>query len=287
MSKKNTKKKIVVSSYSGFCFGVKRALGIAEKALKSGRAIYSLGPIIHNPQVVDAFSKKGLRITRDISKLKPKKGLSVLVPSHGVNPSLLKKKQFAYINTTCPLVERVQKIVKDLKKKGYFIIIIGDKKHPEVRGLSGIAGKNSCVVKNKNEVKVLKLKSKKVALISQTTASVSSFVEVLAEIGKKGLVELVSFNTVCKNTRDRQKEARRIARRVDAMLVIGGKESANTSKLTAACKDVNKNTCHVECKDDLNAKFLKNKKSIGIATGASTPTHAIDEVIEKIRRFDN
>ena len=281
------KTKIVISSNSGFCFGVKRALDIAKGALKNRKTVYSLGPIIHNPQVVDEFSRKGLKIVRDIRKIKPGNA-TVVLPSHGVNPELLKGKKFTYIDTTCPLVERVQKIIRGLKEKGYFIIIVGDRKHPEVRALRGIAGKNSCVVKDKKEAKALPLpaRAKKAALISQTTASLSNFKEVLSQVVKKDFAELTSFNTVCKNTIDRQREACGMARRVGAMIIIGGKQSANTSKLARSCRAANKNTYHIESGKDLKTHFFKNKKSIGIATGASTPPYVINEVVERIRRFE-
>lgn len=280
------KKKIIVSTNSGFCFGVRRALNIASAALKDKGNVYSLGPIIHNPQVVDEFSGKGLKITKNIGALKGHP--AVVIPSHGINPELTKKGNFTFIDTTCPLVGKVQKIVRDLKRKGYFIIIVGDKRHPEVRGLVGIAGNNFCrVVRDKNEARRLNLKRKKAALISQTTASLSNFKEVASEIAKKDFTEFVSFNTVCKNTRARQREAERIARRVSAIIVIGGKQSANTSRLATVCKKANKNTYHIESKRDLKTARFKNKKTIGIVTGASTPPYAIREVIEKLKEADS
>jgi 4-hydroxy-3-methylbut-2-enyl diphosphate reductase len=276
-------KRIIISSNSGFCFGVKRALDIAAGALKEEKTVYSLGPIIHNPQVVDEFFRKGLKITKNIGALKPEKA-SLLIPSHGISPGITKKKSFTFIDTTCPLVGKVQKIVRDLKARGYFIIIVGDRKHPEVRGLVGIAGNGFCaVVKGKNEAKALKLKRKKTALISQTTSSLSNFKEVASEIAKKDFMELVNFNTVCRNTIERQKEAEAIAGKVDAMIVIGGKQSANTSRLAAVCKKANKNTYHIESKNDLRLGLFKNKRKIGIATGASTPPASIREVTEKLK----
>jgi len=206
------KEKIIISSHSGFCFGVKRALGIAKDALGKKKQVYSLGPIIHNPQVVHEFSRKGLKIIKNLKNAR-NKNISVLIPSHGISPEELKNKKFCYIDTTCPLVGKVQRIVKELKNKGYFIVIVGNKNHPEVRGLKGIAGKNSCVLKNKEEAKRLNLKRKKVALISQTTASLLTFKEILAEMVKKKLKTFTNFNTVCKNTLDRQKEARSIAKK--------------------------------------------------------------------------
>ena len=279
------KTKIIVSDYSGFCFGVKRALDIAEKALKKRDTVYSLGPIIHNPQVVREFSGKGLKITRDIKGIKNRNTV-LLVPSHGINPDLLKDKNITYVDTTCPLVGRVQKTVKDMREKGYFIVIVGNKKHPEVKGLKGIAGNNSRVIKDKKEAKASRLRSKKVALISQTTASVTAFEGVLSELAKKKLKELISFNTVCKNTTDRQEEARRIAGKVEAMVIIGGKQSANTTKLAKTCRKANRNTYHIESETDLRTDFLKGKKTIGIAAGASTPPSAIRETIKKIRRIE-
>jgi len=279
------KKKIIVSSHSGFCFGVKRALDIAENALKRKSIVYSFGPIIHNPQVVREFEEKGLKIIKNIKRLK--KNASLLIPSHGMNPKLLGKKGVSYIDTTCPLVNRVQKIVRDLKNKDYDIIIIGDEKHPEVKGLVGIAGSSSRVIKNKKEARKLKLKRGRVALISQTTASISNFKEILSEITKKDFSEFVSFNTVCKNTIDRQKEARRIAERVGTMLIIGGKQSANTSRLAKHCKAVNRRTYHIESERDLRKALVKNESKIGIATGASTPPYATKKVMERIRRLEN
>ena len=279
------KTRIIISSNSGFCFGVRRALDIAKKALKERKKVYSLGPIIHKPQVVREFQERGLKIVKGIKKAKKSQNAAFLIPSHGMSPELLNNKKVIFIDTTCPLVERVQKVVKGLKEKGYFIVIVGDKKHPEVKGLKGTAGKNSRVVKNKKEAKTLKVpanKSQRVALISQTTASVSNFKEILSEMAKKDFKELSDFNTVCRDTIAREKEARRIAGNVEAMIVIGGKQSANTSKLASACRSVNKNTRHVESGKDLKKSFFKDKKSVGIATGASTPPCAINEAVKTI-----
>ncbi|MFH1593433.1 MAG: 4-hydroxy-3-methylbut-2-enyl diphosphate reductase [Candidatus Omnitrophota bacterium] len=285
-SGKKRRVKIVVSAYSGFCFGVRRALNMAKKALKGRSEIYSLGPIIHNPQVVEKFSKKGLKIVKGADEIPLSSGSKavLLIPSHGISPDVLRNKSVTFIDTTCPLVGRVQRIVKDLKEKGYFIIIVGDKRHPEVRGLVGIAGKMSRVLKNKEEAVRVNLRSKKIALISQTTATTKNFKEILYEIAKKDFVELISFNTVCKNTIDRQKEARRIAKKVESMVVIGGRNSANTTRLAEVCRRINPRTYHVESKSDLNSAIFSNASSIGIATGASTPPAAIEEIIKELEK---
>ncbi len=279
------KKKVIISSNSGFCFGVRRALDMANDALKEGKTVYSLGPIIHNPQVIEEFSKKGLKVVTDTAVLKGQKSVrsKVLIPSHGISPITLKKIKQDAIDTTCPLVNRVQRIVQELRSKGYFIIIVGDKKHPEVKGLKGIAGKKCKVIKNEKEAADLNIKAKKVALISQTTAPLSKYNAILKEISNKKIQDFVSCNTVCRNTIDRRKEAEEIAREVDAMIIIGGKNSANTTKLAKACKSINKHTYHIESEKDLNKKVLNNKNKIGIATGASTPPYAIREVVKIIK----
>jgi len=278
------KTKIIVSPYSGFCFGVRRALEIAEKALRGKKKVYSLGPIIHNPQVVSEFKKKGLAIIDGLRAI-DFKNTRVLIPSHGTSPKILKDKRASYVDTTCPLVARVQNIVRGLRERGYFIVIVGDKKHPEVKGLSGMAGRNSCVLKDRNEARKIGFTAKKIAVISQTTASVSNFRDILSEITKKEFDELLSINTVCKNTIDRQKKAQAIARKVDAMFIIGGKQSANTTKLAGICKKVNSRTYHIESGRDLKGKMLRNARKIGIATGASTPPYAIREFTAKVKKL--
>jgi len=276
-----SKVKIIVSSNSGFCFGVKRALDIARAALKKKGKVYSLGPIIHNPQVVRGFSERGLKIIKNI-KTAVAEDAAILVPSHGIDPKVLKNEKVICIDTTCPLVSRVQRIVKDLRRRGYLIVIVGDKKHPEVKALAGLAGRNAIVLKDRKKAGSFKPGSKKIAVVSQTTASFSTFKEILSEIAKKDFTELISFNTVCRNTIDRQKDAERIAGKVEVMLVIGGRQSANTSRLADTCRRVNRNTYHIETGKDLEKKFYNGKKRIGIATGASTPPSAIKEVVEKI-----
>ena len=276
--------KIIKSPYSGFCFGVERAIKIAEGAIHKRKCVYSMGPIIHNPQVVRDLSKKGLRIAKNM-KARPGKNLAVLIPSHGIEPKLLKGFKEVF-DTTCPRVRRVQNIVKDLSKKGYFIFIVGKKDHPEVRSLAGIGGAATKVVKDAKEARSVYPKSKKVAVISQTTSRESDFYEVLRELVKKNFLELAAFNTVCEDSIKRQSVAKAIAGRTDAMIVIGGRESSNTAKLASVCKGENKNTYHIESANEVGRKMIKKRKKIGIATGASTPPEAVRKTVERIRRLE-
>lgn len=284
MSEEMNKTSITVSHYSGFCFGVNRALQIAEEALKKYKVIYSWGPIIHNPQVVEKFSKKNLKIIKDISELKEKKTV-FLIPSHGIDPEIIKGKNLICFDTTCPLVKRVQNIMKGLVKKGYFIVIVGKRDHPEVKSLIGIAKDKCIVVKNKQEAEKINLCGRKVAIISQTTSSKSDFNECVDAIAGKNISGLEIFDTICRDTIDRQNAAIEIAKNVDVMFVIGGKNSSNTTLLARLCSQVNKKTHHIESEKELKQYMIMDVKSIGIATGASTPSYAIDEVIKKIRRM--
>jgi len=277
-----SKKTIIVSRNSGFCFGVKRALDIAKKALLEKKKVYSLGPIIHNPGVVREFSDLGLGVIKDIRKIKDGKA-SLLVPSHGADTGILKRTRFDLIDTTCPFVEKVQAIVRDLRKNGYFVLIFGNKKHPEVKGLKGIAGRNSLVLETKAEARRFRAGRRKAALISQTTAALSGFEGILKEIRKKKIPGFLSFNTVCRNTIERRKEAEEIAGRVDAMFIIGGRESANTAKLASSCGKINKNTHHIESARDIKNSFLEDRSVIGIASGASTPPGAVREAVKRIK----
>lgn len=281
------KRKIIVASHSGFCFGVKRALDIATKALNERTPVYSIGPIIHNPEVVENFRKRGLKSVKRPPKKKKERNITLLIPSHGISPKIFKEGEADYVDTTCPLVAKVHKAVKELRNKKYFIIIVGDKKHPEVKGLMGMAGTECRVLKYKREAAEFKLHNKRIALISQTTASPVNFREIVLEIARKDFDEFLIKNTICKNTIDRQKEAQRIASKSDMVLVVGGKNSANTSRLAELCRQINRNTYHIEEAGDLNKKLLKRRKRIGIVTGASTPTSTIRKIIERIRRFES
>jgi len=277
--------KITVSPYSGFCFGVERAIKIAKIALSGKKRVFSLGPIIRNPEAVADLSKKGLAVRKSLKGLDRNKD-AILVPSHGADPGLLKRLDLESFDTTCPLVRRVQNIVRDLAGKGYFIVIVGKKDHPEVRSLTAIAGRNSVVVKDQKGARRVKTRGGKIAVISQTTSRESDFRDVLKEISKKNFSELAAFNTVCDDSIKRQRTAREIAKKVDAMLIIGGKASSNTSRLACASRALNKRTHHIESAGDLRKGMIRKAKKVGIAAGASTPPGAVKKTIEKIRRIE-
>ena len=266
--------KIKVAKCAGFCFGVKSAINIAENALKElrpGDKIYSLGPIIHNPQVVEELFKEGLQVISSLEKIK---GGTAIISSHGAPLEVagdIRKKGMKLIDATCPFVKYAQNIVKDLKKEGYGIVIVGDSAHPEVKALKSIAGKN------KN--------FKKIGIISQTTQSRENYINEIKKILSEDFSEVKIFNTICNDTSKRQLATRRLLEDCDLMIVVGGKNSANTKRLWQICKESGVDSFHIETELEVTKNWFRGKKCIGITSGASTPDSMVKKIIERIRRF--
>ena len=229
--------KIEVANHSGFCFGVKRAIRIVEQSLKKEQNIYCLGPIIHNPQVVKSLRDRGLKIVKDLSIIK--EGVLV-IPAHGLEPALIKKahkKGLEIIDATCPLVKKVQKYAEQLRKDKYHIIIIGDKNHAETKGILGFCGTNFQVVESKSEIDIKRPKrQERIGIVSQTTQGIWNLREIsLAVLPYSN--ELRIYNTICETTLKKQNATRKLAKRSDIMIVIGGYNSANTKRLVEVSKE--------------------------------------------------
>ncbi|MDO9464924.1 MAG: 4-hydroxy-3-methylbut-2-enyl diphosphate reductase [bacterium] len=275
--------KIEVANHSGFCFGVKRAIKIVEQTLKKEKNIYCMGPIIHNPQVVKNLTARGLKIVKDISIIK--EGILV-IPAHGLEPALIEeayKKDLKIIDATCPLVKKAQKYAEQLKKDKYHIVIIGDKNHAETKGIVGFCGTNFQVVENKAEIDIKRLeREKKIGIVSQTTQGIWNLREIsLAMLPYSN--ELRIYNTICETTIRKQNAAKKLAKRSDIMIVIGGYNSANTKRLVEVSKETGVKTYHIETAQDINFIWLKDKEKIGISAGASTSPEIIKNVVSKIR----
>ncbi len=274
---------IKIARHSGICFGVKRALNLTQQALKTDKKVYSLGDLIHNPRVVNQLSRRGLKNISDIKSIKQG---TVVVRSHGAHPTLIekiKKKKLKLVNATCPFVSSIQKICRSLKKDGYKVIIVGDYAHPEVKALLGNAGDDALVIDNEKEIPKLKSKSVKIGVVAQTTQSQTNYLKVIRKLIEGGFSEVRIFNTICKDTIERQRSARELAERVDVMLVVGGKISANTKRLADICKIECVDTHHIEEPDDIDRRWIKGKKKVGISSGASTPQEIIRETIRKLK----
>ncbi|NOX20744.1 MAG: 4-hydroxy-3-methylbut-2-enyl diphosphate reductase [Nitrospirae bacterium] len=266
---------------AGFCFGVKRAVDMAFKAAEENKGqVCTYGPIIHNPQVVEKLKAAGVAPVDEIdSNVK-----NILIRTHGISYELhedLKTKNINIIDATCPFVKKAQQYAKLLKQEGYQIIILGDEKHPEVVGIRSYAGQEAIVVKDPQQLPRLKTR---VGVVVQTTQPVEALQRLLSEIIKTAR-ELKVYNTICNSTANRLKETEALAKEVDVMLVIGGRNSANTNQLARRCEAIGVKTYHIESAEELAPEWFRGVKVVGVTAGASTPDWIIKEVIEKLKGF--
>ena len=286
--------KVIVAENCGFCPGVKNAISMAEKVLthkKNARLeakVYSLGPIIHNADVVLQLAKKGLKTVDNVKKIQSG---TVLIRSHGAAPkqiAKLKEKGINIVDATCVLVKRVQRIAKQLNRAGYKVVVIGDENHPEVQAVVGSA---PGVVVLADESDLHKLPSNgKLGIVCQTTQSQENLSKMLAAIGRHGFSELKVINTLCREAIKRQESAVQLCKQVDIMFVLGGLESANTRRLAELCKKYNSRTFHLQNWNEFDRSvcFGKNRvlpRVAGVTAGASTPEWIIAEFVENLKKI--
>lgn len=274
---------IIIAKSAGFCFGVRRALEMVEAALNADEKspIYSLGPLIHNPTVVKGLETKGLHVVNRIEEVPEGR---VVIRSHGVGPGIYryaKEKNLEVIDATCPFVKNVHQLAILLKKEGYQLIIIGEKEHAEVRGVLDSAAGEALIVSNPKELAQMNLELK-VGIISQTTQDINNFQQIVCQIIKQ-TKECRVFNTICLATSKRQQEVAELSKQVDLVIVVGGKNSANTCRLAEIAVNNGTLTYHVESATELQTDWFKDKKVVGITAGASTPDNQINAVVEKIK----
>lgn len=274
--------KVTVAKSAGFCFGVRRAVEQVYHQVKEGKKpVYTYGPIIHNDQVVRDLEALGVRVIHAEEELESISEGTVIVRSHGVPRRIQEKieaRGLELVDATCPFVKKIHRIVMEESRKGAAVIIAGDESHPEVEGIRGWAEGPVWVVSRPGDMERLPLSAGKAAvLVAQTTFNYTKFEELVEIFSKKGYDGNV-INTVCNATEERQSEARRIARTVDAMIVIGGRHSSNTQKLYEICSRECKNTYFVETLVDLDSKPFQSFRHVGITAGASTPKKIIEEV---------
>ena len=276
--------KVFVAQKCGFCLGVKNAIRMASETLKERKEVYSLGPVIHNEDVVQQLAKDGLKTIETVEQIPSG---TVLIRSHGATTQeieKIKQKGLEIVDATCVLVKRVQKIAKQLYDDGYQVVIIGDKNHPEVQAVVGHAP-DIVVVADESDLSKLS-ENKKLGIICQTTQSPGHFGEMVGLIAKRGFSELKVVNTLCKEAINRQESAVELCKRVDIMFVLGGLHSANTRKLAELCKKFNSQTFHLQNWNELDKLILFGKTIAGVTAGASTPDQIIEEFVEKLRAFD-
>lgn len=276
---------IIIGKSSGFCAGVKHTITKTEEELsKTNTGIDCLGEIIHNKQVVTALENKGLRTINSIDEANSK----LIIRAHGTSKKtyeIAASKNITLIDLTCPKVLKIHKQVQDFASNNYFIFLLGEKKHPETIGTFSFCGNNSYTIENKNDIEsaIHSLKSsslKNVLIISQTTFSYNLFKEISNEIVNSldSSYNIHIENSICNATSLRQAETEKLSTEVDLMIIVGGKNSANTKNLYKIANNNCKNTVAVETKNDLDISFIKNFKNIGIMAGASTPGYVIDEI---------
>jgi len=274
---------VIIADKCGFCQGVRNGIKTAEKTLSERNGdVYSFGHIIHNTDVVEKLSKKGLNTVDSIEDVS--KG-TILIRSHGATKkqiAKIKERNLDIVDATCVLVKKVQNIAMELESQGYRVVVIGDSDHPEVRAITGSV-EQAIVVADKKDLHRLK-KGDKLGIVCQTTQSYSHFSETVAGIIKQGFTELKIINTLCREAIKRQDSAMELAKKVDIMFVLGGKHSANTKKLAELCKMFNINTFHLQNWGELDINLLEGKKTAGVTAGASTPDWVIEEFVNELEK---
>lgn len=278
--------KVELAKSAGFCFGVEKAVNtVYEEAKKENEIVYTLGPIIHNEEVVKDMKKRGVEAVKmeDLASLP--KG-TVIIRSHGVSREVynfVKNSGHRVVDATCPFVKKIHAIVSVQSGKGKTVVIIGNPDHPEVMGIKGWGDENTYAVENIEQFINLDLKKdEEIIIVAQTTFNHKKFQEIIDKISLLGY-DVRCFNTICNATQERQAEAKKIASNVDAMIVIGDKKSSNTGKLVEICQEECKNTVFIQTLEDLNYDALLSVDSVGITAGASTPKHIIEEVQNIVR----
>ncbi len=279
---------IVLGKTAGFCYGVRNAVMNAEEKLKEHKNVSCLGELVHNGEVIKKLEKLGMNVVEKIEDANEK----VIIRAHGIAKEIYekaKKLNIEIFDFTCPSVLKIHKIAEEYANKGYYIFLIGGKKHPETLGTISFCGKNSYLLENEEDINeaienLKQSKIKKLFIIVQTTFSLEKFEIMINDIKNKlnNDIELEVKNTICNATKIRQEETLDISKNVECMIIIGGKNSSNTKKLYEIAKENCENTYIVETKDELELEKLKKCDRIGIMAGASTPDESINEVISAL-----
>ncbi|MBI5870332.1 MAG: 4-hydroxy-3-methylbut-2-enyl diphosphate reductase [Actinobacteria bacterium] len=268
--------KILISQRGGYCYGVQRALDIAHRAASdSPGPIKTLGPIIHNPGVVRELADAGVSPVEDLEGIT---GGTVILRTHGVTPAVIadaKGRGLAIVDATCPYVKVAQEKASFLGEQGYLTIILGEHEHPEVVALVANAGKKTVVVENVDELDMDAVHGKRVGVVVQTTQASTNLAALAARLAP-ACRELLIYNTMCNATQKCQDEALSLARQADAVIVIGGRNSANTTRLSQLCQEVQEKTYHIEDVGELQPGWFEGAETVAITAGASTPPEQME-----------
>ncbi|MDD2367731.1 MAG: 4-hydroxy-3-methylbut-2-enyl diphosphate reductase [Sulfuricurvum sp.] len=275
--------KIELAESYGFCFGVKRAIKIAEENRNSS----TYGPLIHNANEIDRLKNDfNVALSENLDSFRA--GETAVIRTHGIPKqelSLLHERHVNVVDATCPYVTKPQQICEEMSAQGYDIVIFGDETHPEIKGVKSYANDHVYVVNSPDEINALRLRDK-VATVAQTTRKIEEYQQIVGKLMATHK-EVRVFNTICNATFDNQDAVRTLAQKADVMIVIGGKNSSNTKQLHSISQEFCPESYHIESQDDLKAEWFENKNFCGISAGASTPDWIIDDVVAKIKTLTN
>lgn len=275
-----------MAEHSGFCEGVERAFRIAIDTARAGRPVFMLGNLVHNKQVVERLNNFKVKTVGSLEEIPPGTNGLLLISAHGVPPEIYEQAKLLkleVLDTTCPWVKKAQKIARQLAEEGRLVIIVGDRGHPEVKALLGWSGGRGVVVENADDLRKLALSPEmKVGIIAQTTQAAEHFDKLVGLLKQKSR-NVVEFDTICDATIKRQSAAIALARRVDLMLVIGDRLSANTKRLTELCAATGTATHQIQTVAELNDRWLAGAEKVGITAGASTPEWIIQDVLSRLK----
>ena len=276
--------KINLARSAGFCFGVKRAVNIATRITRGEQPVYMLGDIVHNEDVVRMLAEQGIKKIKNLTRYK--KGI-LLVAAHGISLNLLNRALlygYKIVDATCPMVKEIHKIVNEMDRRGYQIIIIGDRNHAEVVGIAGQIKNKSIIIEGVNDLDKKVNGIKKAAVVVQSTQDLKRVLKIKGILERR-IDDLRFFNTICAPTRIKQEEIRALPKENNLVIVIGSRKSANTKRLFQIASSINKNTYWIKDKDEIRGHWFRNAKSVGITAGASTPFENIKAIIDQIKKI--
>jgi 4-hydroxy-3-methylbut-2-enyl diphosphate reductase len=273
---------------TGFCSGVRRSLELLDKAMQEHTELETLGLMVHNQQVIDSLRQRGIKAVKSINQVQ---GRTVVIPSHGVSPQVveeLKSRRYRIIDATCPIVRKAQKAAKELSDRGFQVIVYGDPSHSEVKGVLGWAGDSGIATLDSDVALKFDKLPPRIGFVSQTTQTPEHFLNFMSVFTTScfpQIRELCIINTICDSTRRRQEAALELAKRVDLMIVVGGRNSANTRCLAGVCFSTGVETYHIERAVEIQESWLESRHHIGITTGTSTLDQVTQEVVQKLEEM--
>ncbi|MGV8082728.1 MAG: 4-hydroxy-3-methylbut-2-enyl diphosphate reductase [Coriobacteriia bacterium] len=269
-----------IAKPAGTCYGVERALKLAQEAAHSGAPVHTLGPLIHNPQAVSALKRNGVEVAETLDDAI---GGILVIRSHGVEPATIaeaRRRGLEVVDATCPHVSKAHQAAAELSREGYSVVIVGEAEHPEVEGILAHADGTAIVVSSAEELPA-RLPSLRIGIVVQTTQSLRRLGEIVGALLPR-TNELRVFNTICSATSKRQQAAEELAEEVDVMVVVGGHNSGNTTRLAEICRSVNPRVHHVETPEELDPVWFEGAEVVGVTAGASTPEEQMQDVARAI-----